>query len=119
MALEQYAGIFGTILVLAVFVAVFAGLWKAFQKAGLEGWKAIIPVYNVYLVIKLADLSGWFLLGFFIPFISAIVTFYVYYKFAKNYGQDTLLAVVTGIFPFAGVPIIGFGDARYEGNYAP
>ena len=32
---------------LAFFVLVVVGMWKVFTKAGEEGWKAIIPIYNV------------------------------------------------------------------------
>lgn len=33
---------------IAVYVIQVIGLWKMFTKAGIPGWKAIIPVYNTY-----------------------------------------------------------------------
>ncbi len=36
------------IIYLAILVAIIAGMWKAFAKAGAPGWGAIIPI----LVIK-------------------------------------------------------------------
>ena len=32
-------------------ILAFAGMWKTFEKAGMKGWKGIIPVYNMYLLI--------------------------------------------------------------------
>ena len=43
-------------------VLVIAGLWKTFVKAGEPGWGAIIPFYNIYLIIKVAGRPGWWLI---------------------------------------------------------
>lgn len=32
-------------------IIAFVGMWKTFEKAGMEGWKGIVPVYNMYLLI--------------------------------------------------------------------
>lgn len=107
------------VFALGIFVLVFASMWKAFEKAGVEGWKAIIPIYNLYVVIKLSDITPWIMLGFFVPLVSVVVAFYVYYKFAENFGRSTPICILTGIFPFVGLPIIAFGDAVYEGEFSP
>lgn len=31
------------------------GLWKMFEKAGIDGWKAIVPIYNTYNVVKMVN----------------------------------------------------------------
>ncbi len=38
-------------LVIIVFFAFC--MWKVFEKAGQEGWKAIIPIYNVYVLTQI------------------------------------------------------------------
>ena len=35
----------------AIVIVVIAGLWKTFEKAGKPGWAAIIPIYNIYVMI--------------------------------------------------------------------
>ena len=63
------------------------GRWKMFKKAGESGWKAIIPIYNIYTQCKIIGVSPWWLLviiicylisSFFIPFkfVSQIVVVY-------------------------------------------
>ncbi|WP_278574130.1 hypothetical protein [Fusobacterium ulcerans] len=36
---------------LILMIIAFVGMWKTFEKAGMEGWKGIVPVYNMYLLI--------------------------------------------------------------------
>lgn len=48
---------------LILMILAFAGMWKTFEKAGMKGWKGIIPVYNMYLLItEIAKKPWWYLL---------------------------------------------------------
>ena len=51
-------GLVGALLFLAIYLAiivvVIAGLWKVFAKAGKPGWAAIIPIYNLIVLIQVA-----------------------------------------------------------------
>jgi hypothetical protein len=38
------------------------GLWLIFEKAGVEGWKAVIPTYHHVILTRLAGLSAWWTL---------------------------------------------------------
>ena len=37
-------------------------LWRIFEKAGQQGWKAIVPVYHHVILTRLAGLSAWWTL---------------------------------------------------------
>jgi len=108
-----------SLIALGAITVFFAGMWKTFEKAGLKGWKSLIPLYNIYLVIKISELPVWILLLIFIPFVSAVVSIIIYYNFAKKFGKSGLFSILCGLFPFIAVPIIGFDSSRYEGNYRP
>ena len=41
------------VLTVIWYILVVAGAWMMFQKAGEAGWKAIIPIYNMYIVYKI------------------------------------------------------------------
>ena len=65
-----------------VFYAVFAFfLSKVFKKAGVEAWKAWVPVYNSWVFLELGGQKGWLallsLLSIipFIGWIGGIVTY--------------------------------------------
>lgn len=34
--------------------------WKIFVKAGEKGWKALIPIYNFYIMLKIVKMKTWF-----------------------------------------------------------
>ena len=34
--------------------------WRIFEKAGEKGWKALIPLYNMYIMYKIVGMKNWF-----------------------------------------------------------
>ena len=44
--------------------------WKMFTKAGKPGWAAIIPVYNIIVMLEIAELPMWYIALFLIPFAN-------------------------------------------------
>lgn len=48
------------LLLLAMTISTFAGLYKVFQKAGENGSHALISIYNLYGLVDIADLKSWF-----------------------------------------------------------
>ena len=52
-------GIFGVIGI-AFFILMVIAMWKIFTKAGEKGWKALIPIYNIYIYFKIAGMKNWF-----------------------------------------------------------
>lgn len=58
--------------------------WKLFEKAGEEGWKALIPIYNLYILFKItwgadramvpmAPILGTCAAGIAAPFLSVVL----------------------------------------------
>ena len=101
---------------LAIVIVVIAGIWKTFEKAGQPGWAAIIPIYNLYIMLKIAGKSGWWLLAFLIPILNIIMIFVVYIEIAKRFGQSTGFGIGLALLGFIFWPILGFGDAQYFQN---
>lgn len=55
------------IISLILVAASMAGTWMVFVKAGYQGWKGIIPVYNYYILLRITRHSGWWLTAFVAP----------------------------------------------------
>ena len=52
----------GAIVVsLAITVFSIICLWKIFEKAGEAGWKCLIPIYNVYVFLKICWEAKYFI----------------------------------------------------------
>jgi hypothetical protein len=105
-----------------VFVVLYLGIalffiiayWKIFVKAGQPGWGVLIPIYNLYLLMKIAGKPGWWLLLYLIPLVNVVIAIIVALEVAKAFGKSAAFAIFLLIlFPFIGVPILGFGSAVY------
>lgn len=87
-----------TILCFGIVIVVLTviSMWRLFVKAGLPGWKAIIPGYNIYLCFKLwsKPLYFWIALAAYIAnlLISQLVTPLV---------MDLTLSVLLAVLSFA------------------
>ena len=85
-------------------------LWKMFQKAGLPGWGAIIPFYNVYLRFKMAGMSGWWVLSLLIAPVFVIVSYFkIPEKFGKHRAWGFGLRFLNPIF----IGILAFDKSTY------
>ncbi len=110
-------GIGFIVIALAIAVFMIAALWKIFEKAGEEGWKAIIPLYNCYVLLKIVGKPGWWLILFLIPIVNYVFIIWTYNMLSKSFGKDegfTVGLVLLGIVFF---PILGFGAAKYLGPF--
>ena len=106
-----------TVIGLVVAVIAIIALWRVFSKAGRPGWAAIIPIYNIYTLVKVSGNSGWFTLLYFIPIVNIIIAVIVALGVAKNFGKSGVFGIV-GLFLFSiiGYLILGFGSAQYVGE---
>ena len=103
------------IIYVAFIIFVIAGWWKTFEKAGKPGWGAIIPIYNTYLLLKIAGKPGWWLLLFLIPIVNFIILIVVCIDAAKAFNKGTGFGLGLAFLGFIFFPILGFGDAEYVG----
>ena len=104
-----------SLLQLALSVLLLAGLWQVFVKMGEEGWKAIIPFYNVYILLEKVGRPTWWLLLFFIPLVNIVVAFLMWKDIAEGFGKGTGYAVGLLFLSFIFVPLLGFGDDSWRG----
>lgn len=99
----------------AFFVAVIVGLYKTFEKAGQAGWKAIIPIYNIYVLLQIVKKPGWWLILYFIPFVNIVIHLIVSLHVAKAYGKSGLFGFfLIFLLSAVGYLMLGFGSAKYK-----
>lgn len=106
------------VIQLALVVLIFAGFWKTFEKAGKPGWGSLVPIYNAVLLLEIAGKPIWWFILFFIPFVNLIVAILVSIEVAKNFGKGTGFGLGLAFLGFIFYPILGFGDAKYQGRAA-
>jgi apolipoprotein N-acyltransferase len=107
------------IIQLALVVFILVSLWKVFVKTGRPGWYSIIPIFNMYQLIKIAGKPGWWLILFFIPFVNIVFAIIVSIGVAKAFGKGTGFGVGLALLGFIFYPILGFGSATYQEPQEP
>ena len=61
------------IIGIAILILYIVGYIKLFKKAGRNGWEAIIPFYNNWVLVEISELSWWWFLILIAPTIANII----------------------------------------------
>jgi Family of unknown function (DUF5684) len=126
LLLATNSGLVGISVVVYVAVIVFAALWKIFVKAGQPGWAAIIPIYNLYILLRVIGRPAWWLLlfviGVIIPFVGwillIVIGIIIAIDLARSFAKSSGFAVGLFLLNFIFIPILGFGESQYVGPAA-
>lgn len=99
-------------------IAIHAGLWKIFEKAGEAGWKAIVPVYNYMVLLRILGKPKWWLIWIFIPIVNLVIPILLAVEICKSFGKTSLGAhTLAMLFPYIYLPYLGFHkDIKYLGH---
>lgn len=106
-------GMVGGLFYLAFIVFLIASFWKIFTKAGQPGWAAIIPIYNLIILLKICGRPWWWLIGMFIPLVNLVVVIVLTMDIAKVFGKGAGFAIGLFFLSFIFYPILAFGSATY------
>ena len=102
---------FMILIIIACVVLTMVAQWKIFKKAGKEGWKALIPIYNTYTLLQILNMEPMLCLLTLVPlayFMLGIV------KLAKSFGKSTGFAIGLILLGPIFEMILAFGDAKYK-----
>lgn len=123
------------------YIILIVGLWKIFEKAGEEGWKALIPFYNFYILFKIAGVSLYFwimaacgaiaaisaFIGNFIfitypiswilTAIASIVLFMMWNSLSQAFGHSLGFALGLWLLNPIFILVLGFGASQYRPSY--
>ncbi len=110
--------IYGFIAVAAIsallMLVAIAGLWATFGKAGVAGWKSLIPIYNAVLWLKIANKPAWWVLLLICPVVNLVFGILVSLEVAKTFGRGPGFGIGLAFLPFVFYPILGWGGSEYQ-----
>jgi hypothetical protein len=117
-------------------ILYITALRKSFEKAWEAGRKAIIPIYNTYIVYKIANIKIWFRLSLIIwfllgiltalypqheelitsisSFLSGIVWIVAYFLFARKYNRWIFASILFIVFFPICILILWLWDSKYN-----
>lgn len=107
------------LLAYVLFVALaLVAMWRLFTKAGQPGWAALIPIYNSYVLIKIAGRPWWWLLLLLVPFLNIVISIIIGIDVAQRFGKGPVFgAALCGLLGI-GYIILGFDKSQYQGDAA-
>ena len=107
--------IFMVIIILAIAIVSIIAQWKIYEKAGKPGWAVLIPFYNIIVLLEIVGKPIWWLFLFLIPGVNLIFGIWTTNLLSKSFGKDEAFTVGLILLSFIFYPILGFGDAKYQG----
>ncbi len=99
----------------AILLLVIISMWKIFEKAGKPGWAAIIPIYNLIVLLEIVGKPVWWIILLLIPFVNLFIMIYLAHLLAKAFGKDIVMTILLILLPFIGYPMLAFSDVTYGG----
>jgi hypothetical protein len=112
---------------IAFVIAMHAGAWKVFAKAGRPGWACLVPGYNLLVAFQIADLSSWWLL---LPLLVLLpspepvkfaaawgtlgLLIWFNTRLARRFGEGVHIAIGLSMMAPLFWCWLGFGDAKYQ-----
>ena len=101
---------------LAFAVLTLVAAWKVFVKMGYEGWEAIVPFYNLYILFKEMYGNGWKMLLLLILLYNIYVAIKFQIDLAHSFGKSTGFGIGLVFLNAVFMCIIGFDDSQYIRN---
>jgi hypothetical protein len=101
------------LIVVGILVAVvfmFATTWKIFEKAGHPGWACLIPVYNTYVLLSIAEMSVAWMLVMWIPYVNLIVYAMMTFRIGFAFRKSFIFGFGLLVLPFLFYPLLAFDD---------
>lgn len=100
---------------------------RLFRQAGIEGWKAWIPIYNTCLQYSIAGYSMWYALvaiGIcFVPFVGSVLSILMSailsYQYAMAFTRNKTFGVLSIFFGVITYSILAFGNTYNHGYMKP
>jgi signal peptidase I len=73
------------------------GTWKLYNISGNKSWQSFVPVYNVFILLKIINRPWWWIFIIIIPVLNTIIIPVIWVElsrsFRKNTYTDTFLSI--------------------------
>lgn len=101
------------LLSLAISALSVVALAALFAKAGQPAWAALVPLYDLIVVLRIAGRPWWWLFLLLVPLVNVVVFLFVCLDLARAFGRSAAFGV--GLLALAPICqlILAFGSAQY------
>ena len=93
-------------------------LGRIFKKAGIEQWKAWVPVYNAWVMLEMGEQKGWWALLMLIPFVNVVaLVFFIIaeYNIGLKFGKEGVFVLLAIFLPIVWLIWLAFDKSTWNG----
>jgi hypothetical protein len=114
-------GIFLFMLVMVVisYVVYAFLLGRIFQKAGVEQWKAWVPVYNTWVLLELGGQQGFWAILALIPIVQIVALVFMYiamYEIGLKLEKQGAFVLLAIFLPIVWLVWLAFDGSKWKGK---
>ncbi|MFM7271403.1 MAG: DUF5684 domain-containing protein [Actinomycetes bacterium] len=124
------------VLALVLYILIVIAHWKIFTKAGQRGWASIIPILNLFVLVKLVKRPMWWAVVItiglivggapsdaaaviqvvtgLIAILAAILLIITFFDLAKAFGHGIGFGLGLVFLSVIFALILGFGSSTYQ-----
>ena len=97
-----------------VYLFISYSVYLIAKKLGEENaWLAFVPVFNFVLILRIAGMSGWWILGLLVPLLNIYVVTKAWHGVSLRTGHDAGWTVGLILLGAIFIPLTAF---TYQGN---
>ena len=104
-------------------IVIIIARWQIFKKAGKKPWESLIPIHSGIVEMEIGKIETyWYFLNLLIviPILGWIAPIFLYFwtniALSKAFGKGIGFGILLSLIPVIGYPILGFGNAEYQGK---
>lgn len=87
---------------------------KLYKKANKKSSEALIPIYNLFVLMQITELPIYYFLLFLFPIFNILLIIRIEYKLYKLFNTSFKFFLGLVFVPFVFVPLLSFGKYKYK-----
>ena len=110
--------IIGILFLIVLWISIIAfaivSQWKVFEKAGQPGWAVFIPIYNIIIMLKIANKPWWWIFMFMIPIANIVFLIMMLNRISLSFGKSSGFTVGLIFLSLIFWGILAFDKSEYK-----
>ena len=110
--------VFLFVMILIAYVIMAFLLSRIFRKAGVEGWKAWVPIYNTWVTYELGGQKGWWALIMLVPVLNVVASVFLYiamYEIGLKFSKEGYFVLWAIFLPIVWYVWLAFDQSTWKG----
>lgn len=104
---------------IAMYIIFALLMGRIFKKAGVESWKAWVPVYNNWILLELGDQQGFWAVLALIPVVNIVAAVFIYiamYNIGLKLGKEGAFVLLAIFLPVVWLIWLAVDSSTWKGK---